>query len=560
MWAVRLPAFLTCIGVIYGYGGYRDRIPNGHNLTHPCVTGEMWQGVGHVKPAGGGDRNQFGIDFANQGRKWANVCEMDSDGDGMTNGQELGDPQCIWTPGATPTRTAGLTHPGYCDTSSSQTCDGLATAPCQSSKFNCPAATEEGVKKRVLRIPRTAVPAKETTYICMTFDLDDSQDYHMIATEPEIDNVDIMHHIILYGCTDDAPAIESPRECDMSTPSCEEVTGSWAIGVPGECFYREAGFRIGKTGYKRVLLEFHWNNPQKISGQMDGSGFSIYYTPNLRPYDAGVFWTGETHIVIPPGRSRTVVESMCPSRCTKKILKDTIYLITGFNHMHYKGIAQTVELFSGDTRKYLTNDQSYSYDNPSDVLYDPPVAVHPGDSLKTTCVFRSVSSKTTTFYGDATSDEMCYGIFTYYPKNASRNNVCVTWKTLNHCDMDSGVLMGCSIADFFNNSHPNTKMVMDKVLDNCSPYGGCREECPAAIAEVEKHPCLAKGVTQDYMLTLRSRNYPDLKTTRFVAALGSCSCRKDDNNGDFPPHTGGATSHDVLASSVVLAFSAVLLF
>ncbi|XP_067661768.1 tyramine beta-hydroxylase-like [Haliotis asinina] len=556
MWAVRLTAFLTCLRVIYGYGGYRDRIPNGHNLTHPCVRGEMWPGVGHVNPAGGGARNQFGVDFANQGRTWANVCNMDSDGDGMTNGQELGDPQCIWTPGATPTRTEYLTHPGYCDKSSSQTCAGLVTAPCKSSKFHCPATTEEGVKERVLRIPRTPIPSTETTYICMTFDLDDSQDYHMIATKPEIDNDNIMHHIILYGCNDYAPVIAAPQECDMSAPHCEEVIGGWAVGVPGECFYREAGFRIGKTGYKRVLLEYHWNNPQKLSGLMDESGFRIYYTPNLRPYDAGVFWTGELNIVIPPGRSKTVVESMCPSRCTKKILKDTIYIVAGFNHMHYKGTAQTVELFSEGTRRYLTNDQHYSYDSPVEVLYDPPVAVHPGDSLKTTCVFQSVSVKKTTYYGDSTSDEMCYGILTYYPKNATSTSNCYSWKTLNFCDMDNRVIMGCNINDFLNQSHPNTKMVMDKVLDNCSPYGECREECPAAIAEAEKHPCLVKGVMQEYLLYVRSTTSLDLKAMKFVAALGSCSCRKDDG---VPPYTGGTTSLDVIASTVVLALSAVFL-
>ncbi|XP_048241391.1 dopamine beta-hydroxylase-like isoform X1 [Haliotis rufescens] len=557
MLALRISAVLVCVGLISGYVSYRDSIPNGRNVPHPCVSGEMWQGVGHSNPAGGGDRNQFGIDFASQGRTWANVCNMDSDGDGMTNGQELGDPQCIWTTGATPARTTELTHPGFCDTSSSQTCAGLITAPCTSSKFNCTGTTETGVQKRTLKIPRTPVPGKETTYVCMTFDLDQSQDYHLIATEPEIDNVDIMHHILLYGCRDYAPKIESPEECGMSSPACQDVIGLWSFGMFGQCLYKEAGFRIGKTGYKRVLLEFHWNNPLKATGKMDGSGLNLYYTPNLRTHDAGVFWTGDTNIVIPPGRSRTVLESMCPARCTNKILKDTIYMISGINHMHYKGIAQTVELFSGDQKRYLTNDLNYNYDDPTSVSYDPPVPIHRGDSLKTTCVYQSLSTKTTTFYGDATSNEMCFGIFIYYPKQASSNSNCVTYKTLNRCDIEKGALMGCNIAEFFNNSHPVTKMVMDKVLDNCSPYYGCREECPAAIAEAERHPCLAKGDVQNYLLTMRSRN-PDLKTTKFVAAFGSCSCKKDDN-GKYPISTAGATSADALVSTVVLAFCSVLL-
>lgn len=39
---------------------------------------------------------------------------MDSDGDGMTNGYELGDPNCVWIAGQgiTPERVIDITHPG----------------------------------------------------------------------------------------------------------------------------------------------------------------------------------------------------------------------------------------------------------------------------------------------------------------------------------------------------------------------------------------------------------------------------------------------------------------
>ena len=42
---------------------------------------------------------------------------MDSDGDGKTNGEELGDPRCVWTPqGGAPTNAASG-HPGKTSTS-----------------------------------------------------------------------------------------------------------------------------------------------------------------------------------------------------------------------------------------------------------------------------------------------------------------------------------------------------------------------------------------------------------------------------------------------------------
>merc|ERR1711865_925878 len=39
-------------------------------------------------------------------------CEADSDGDGKSNGLELGDPCCVWTTGATPQFETDLSAPG----------------------------------------------------------------------------------------------------------------------------------------------------------------------------------------------------------------------------------------------------------------------------------------------------------------------------------------------------------------------------------------------------------------------------------------------------------------
>ena len=46
-------------------------------------------------------------------QKWSSdLCQKDSDGDGMTNGEELGDPNCTWTGGNTTLRLTKITHPG----------------------------------------------------------------------------------------------------------------------------------------------------------------------------------------------------------------------------------------------------------------------------------------------------------------------------------------------------------------------------------------------------------------------------------------------------------------
>ena len=53
--------------------------------------------IGHVNVKGGGERNAFGEAFAKNNYEWdAALCLADSDGDGDTNGMELGDPCCMW--------------------------------------------------------------------------------------------------------------------------------------------------------------------------------------------------------------------------------------------------------------------------------------------------------------------------------------------------------------------------------------------------------------------------------------------------------------------------------
>ena len=133
----------------FAHRAYVERIPNG-----PLFEVLGWPAVGHVAPTphAAGDaaqsaataeyaacnqsipqhevrcalrrlqwsgatfiRNRFGHDFATEAFTWtASLCRRDSDRDGRSNGEELGDPHCVWVLGATPTVTVPnlLSHPG----------------------------------------------------------------------------------------------------------------------------------------------------------------------------------------------------------------------------------------------------------------------------------------------------------------------------------------------------------------------------------------------------------------------------------------------------------------
>lgn len=93
----------------WAFSQFRSSVPNGTVLSCQAC---------HVSSFGGEGWNSFGIDILKDGGAnpdanpnnqnagynhqtpiWANVCQLDSDGDGATNGEELGDPGCTWHPG-----------------------------------------------------------------------------------------------------------------------------------------------------------------------------------------------------------------------------------------------------------------------------------------------------------------------------------------------------------------------------------------------------------------------------------------------------------------------------
>ena len=132
---------------------------------------------------------------------------------------------------------------------------------------------------------------------------------------------------------------DPPRECgDMVTDLCSEVIYIWAFGVGPDCFDDQYGVRIGQSGFKTVVFEIHWNNPQELQGETDSSGVRFYYTPQLRQYDAQTLFFGPLYLELPPGQSKVKQGSRCTGDCITSIFNgQTVYIPQIIPHMHYTG-------------------------------------------------------------------------------------------------------------------------------------------------------------------------------------------------------------------------------
>ncbi|XP_052813734.1 uncharacterized protein LOC128240845 [Mya arenaria] len=541
---------LLQISTAYPY--FRDKIPNGHLVANPCNISEIWFGVGHKQRYGNGERNQFGLDFQRQGMQWTNdLCRMDSDEDGSTNGAELGDPNCKWVPGGVPIQSQGITHPGVCTDSSGHACKEPGF-DLKCDGFQCDAAT--GTRKLEIRYTQMEVPTQPKTYKCQAFALPTDKDYHLIAATPHISNINHVHHMTLLGCRlghrSDTPftpnctfededcadpqLTEAPFKCNtlIGRYYCESVLLVWTVGDLGVCFNNDqAAWRFGKTAFKHVMLETYYYNEKLASGEVDASGLTLHFTDNLRPNDLGIFRVGLNYLLfIPPKRKRFEVSAVCGGDCMREYSNETITIIGGQSEMFYHGVSGKMYKGKTDgTSEVLFEDSEYHLDSPKLHLLDTPKTLGQGESLGVNCTYDSSSENKTLLYGiDVNSTEVCFGHILYYPKEGSIEKGCTTIGDLDQCEIRD-IVAQCEHLDIvghLNKSHPALK----EIFDNCM-FGRCLQECVNVSEKYSTHPCFS-GSLKDFLVWTLSlpESDDDFKTIMldFWGRLDSCKT----NNGN----------------------------
>ncbi|XP_069137097.1 dopamine beta-hydroxylase-like [Argopecten irradians] len=515
---------LSILDITYGFRGFQDRIPNGNNVLNPCDR-SVWSGVGHQNKDGGGHRNPFGLAFARNGLRWTQaLCQDDSDGDGHSNGVELGDPNCVWMEGRAPEQPPSG-HPGICEIWSADNCvrHNGNWFQCNPVGLRCPAIRGQGVQQRQFRMPQTPIPTAESTTMCVNLALPADRDYHVIADTAVLDNQNVVHHMVLYACSVGNVAqlqnpVGQPYTCDMlPEPQCEEIITGWQHGVAGFCHPNHVGFSVGATSARYLALQIHWVNPSRRSGLVDTSGIALFLTPNLRQYNLSTLRIGDVSFSIPPKANSFAVHGECASVCTGRHLTGPIHVYQSFDHMNQAGreIQVTLKRRGLDPEVTLWNNRFFSPQNPVFHKFSN-LMIRPGDSVHTYCLYNTESRNKTTNFGYRAGDETCFTFLQYYPAENSITKSCSSSGGIPTCQLSdpNAVIEGCS-ASFATSQ--DMAVIKQFLSDNCHPLR-CLVECVNVVKAIRRHACFQKEHLRKHV----EESLIQMKMFELLTQLHSC--------------------------------------
>lgn len=280
------------------------------------------------------------------------------------------------------------------------------TAPEATQPFVCPSPGKVTTLKAAKPFAWTD-ESKSDRYVCFGVDEQVASKRHAILMGPMVENLGIVHHVLLFQAPDSVP--NEPEECaPIAAGSWKMVTG-WAPGGGNFELPREAGFPVEPDTH--WVVQVHYNNAKGLPNQTDNSGYQLCETDQLRPNDAGILAFGSMDFSIPPRTQSFTVT--CDYKLDERY--QGVKFFGASPHMHTQGIAIGTERIPGGTGapQMVFEQKPFKFENQENFKLDH-TPVSPGDVMRTTCVWKNTTDQVIGF-GEDTADEMCFNFLAYYP-------------------------------------------------------------------------------------------------------------------------------------------------
>ena len=211
--------------------------------------------------------------------------------------------------------------------------------------------------------------------------------------------VNEVHHVLIFrdaGGTGSAGKPASGYECN-GAPG--EMLAGW---VPGAAPLRlPAGVGMTIDPSDRLLMQVHYHQDVNVAPSADSTSVDLYFSQATMAEHAYVVWAGTPLFTIPANATGYAVSSTCTVNASWKVLGIA-------PHMHQHATKFTSDLTMGGANQCLMNIPRWDFGWQGGYFLQTPVTLAVGDKISTTCTYDNPSASQIKF-GEATSDEMCFG-------------------------------------------------------------------------------------------------------------------------------------------------------
>ncbi|KAL7888449.1 hypothetical protein AOLI_G00034230 [Acnodon oligacanthus] len=297
-----------------------------------------------------------------------------------------------------------------------------------------------------LTMTNFTVPPQNTYYQCKVMRIPAlDRKYHIYRVEPLIDNLDLVHHMLLYRCP---PTVTSPKEqacyTEEAPAECYQTVAAWGVGGGAFELPEVAGIPVGDDGGETFYrLEVHYNNQYETPGRVDNSGLRFYYTAQLRQYDAAVLMTGlgiTPGYAIPPNATDFLTYGLCDTGYIPQVISEAaqnLHVFSVILHTHLAGRKVRVGQFrEGEQIDFVAVNEHYDFEFQQAVNLGKTKTIQLGDKLLVECTYNTDNRTGLTWGGLSTTNEMCLAFLFYYP--AMSLSSCVSFPDLQALIQEMG--------------------------------------------------------------------------------------------------------------------------
>jgi hypothetical protein len=247
----------------------------------------------------------------------------------------------------------------------------------------------------------------------------------------QLDNVGLLRHWLLFSSTAAMPHGTVARNVTGTTlGENAELLAAWAVGGCNVTYPDDVGGVLPDSG--KLMVQWHHYN-DTAEAQPDGSEIQICTVPaGSRPHLGGLTMLGTENIGDPSRIDADEHEREFGSTCINDSAAP-ITLIGFLPHMHQLGTRMRSIANKSTGASETIFDQPFTPQRQSNYVLRDRYVLAPGESITSTCTYRSDDVEAHLAFGQSWHQEFCYQYAFSYPHDALSNGVFSLIGATNTC-------------------------------------------------------------------------------------------------------------------------------